>query len=153
MENQSRHGTGHIALAAPRKRLPYTLDLPGHTVVCAGQRRYPAGWCFHRTGNEPSHCHRHRRRTGVRKNHWYRRQCAARSGHRFGELPTGTTPMHIIDAGMLGGIGFTMSIFIAELAFTWDGSLVVIAKMGVLFASLIAGVGGYLWLRWFSNQH
>jgi NhaA family Na+:H+ antiporter len=71
----------------------------------------------------------------------------------IGELPTGTTPLHIIGAGMLGGIGFTMSIFIAELAFTWDGSLVVIAKMGVLFASLIAGVGGYLWLRWVSNKH
>lgn len=71
----------------------------------------------------------------------------------IGELPTGTTPMHIIGAGILGGIGFTMSIFIAELAFTWDGSLVVIAKMGVLFASLIASVGGYLWLRWVSDQH
>lgn len=70
----------------------------------------------------------------------------------IGELPTGITPMHIIGVSMLGGIGFTMSIFIAELAFVWDGSLIVIAKMGVLFASLVAGVGGYLWLRWAGSR-
>ncbi|TNG02186.1 MAG: Na+/H+ antiporter NhaA [Gammaproteobacteria bacterium] len=70
----------------------------------------------------------------------------------IGELPRGITPMHIIGVSMLAGIGFTMSIFISELAFVWDGELIVIAKTGVLFASLIAGIGGYLWLRWFGAQ-
>ncbi|MCU7960025.1 MAG: Na+/H+ antiporter NhaA [gamma proteobacterium symbiont of Bathyaustriella thionipta] len=66
----------------------------------------------------------------------------------LGNLPQGTSPSHIIGAGMLAGIGFTMSIFVSELAFVWDKETIVIAKMGILFASLIAGVGGYSWLRW-----
>ena len=46
----------------------------------------------------------------------------------------------------LGGIGFTMSLFVAGLAFTGDGSdaLLEAAKLGVLGASLVAGVTGYL---------
>ena len=63
-------------------------------------------------------------------------------------LPVGVSHTHIIGASMLAGIGFTMSIFISELAFIWDGELVVIAKMGILAASLIAGIAGYLWLRY-----
>jgi NhaA family Na+:H+ antiporter len=66
----------------------------------------------------------------------------------FGELPRGTTPSHIIGAGLLAGIGFTMSIFISELAFAWDGEQVVLAKMGILAASLVAGITGFAWLRW-----
>lgn len=66
----------------------------------------------------------------------------------IGELPRGTTPSHIIGAGLLAGIGFTMSIFISELAFSWDGEQVVLAKMGILVASLVAGITGYAWLRW-----
>nr|WP_224745908.1 Na+/H+ antiporter NhaA [Neiella litorisoli] len=61
-------------------------------------------------------------------------------------LPTDTTMRHIIGASMLGSIGFTMSIFIAELAFSHQPDMVVHAKLGILFASLIAGVCGYLWL-------
>ena len=66
----------------------------------------------------------------------------------IGKLPAGVTPSHIVGAGLLAGIGFTMSIFISELAFAWDGSLVVISKMGILAASLVAGFSGYAWLRW-----
>ncbi len=66
----------------------------------------------------------------------------------IGRLPMGVTQSHIIGAGLLAGIGFTMSIFISELAFKWDGSLVVVAKMGILAASLVAGFAGYAWLRW-----
>ncbi|MEN8174762.1 MAG: Na+/H+ antiporter NhaA [Pseudomonadota bacterium] len=65
----------------------------------------------------------------------------------LGELPKGVVPAHMVGAGLLAGIGFTMSIFISELAFQWDGETVVVAKMGILFASLVAGLGGYLWLR------
>ncbi len=54
---------------------------------------------------------------------------------------------HILGAAMLGSIGFTMSIFIAELAFASDPEMIIQAKVGILFSSLIAGTLGYLWLR------
>lgn len=66
----------------------------------------------------------------------------------FGQLPHQTTPSHIVGAGFLAGIGFTMSIFISELAFAGDGGQVTLAKMSILFASLVAGLLGYGWLRW-----
>ncbi len=57
-------------------------------------------------------------------------------------LPRGMTPRHITGAGLLAGIGFTMSLFIADLAFA--GSLnLELAKVGVLAASLIAGLAGW----------
>lgn len=64
----------------------------------------------------------------------------------FGNLPAGTTFPQIIGVALLGGIGFTMSIFIAELAFTQQPELLLMAKTGVLFASLFAGILGYIWL-------
>jgi Na+:H+ antiporter, NhaA family len=51
-------------------------------------------------------------------------------------------------AGMLGGVGFTMSIFIANLAFAGDALLIDASVVAVLIASLAAGVLGYSWLRW-----
>jgi NhaA family Na+:H+ antiporter len=54
---------------------------------------------------------------------------------------------HIIGAGLLGGIGFTMSIFITNLAFGADPDLVNSSKMAILLASLTAGILGILWLR------
>ncbi len=65
----------------------------------------------------------------------------------IGTLPEGVVLSHLVGAGFVAGIGFTMSIFISELAFAWDGEVVVVAKMGILAASLIAGISGYLWLR------
>lgn len=47
---------------------------------------------------------------------------------------------HMLGAGMLGGIGFTMALFIANLAF--EGTALESAKFGILMASLIAGVAG-----------
>ena len=55
---------------------------------------------------------------------------------------------HIFGAGLLGGIGFTMSIFITNLAFAGDGDLVNGSKMAILLASLAAGLLGYSVLRW-----
>jgi len=66
---------------------------------------------------------------------------AVRSG--LARLPAGVTMTHIIGAGMLAGIGFTMSIFIAELSFVGDPALLTAAKTGILAASLIAGVVGF----------
>lgn len=54
---------------------------------------------------------------------------------------------HILGAGMLGGIGFTMSIFITNLAFAGEPELVNTSKMAILLASLAAGSLGYAWLR------
>lgn len=60
-------------------------------------------------------------------------------------LGSGVTWRHMIGAGLLAGIGFTMSLFVNELAFT-DAVLQQEAKLGVLCASLLAGVLGYIWL-------
>lgn len=70
---------------------------------------------------------------------------AARLG--IGQLPEGVNARHIIGVGLLGGIGFTMSIFIADLAFIEQPDALILAKTGVLFASAIAGGLGYAWLR------
>jgi len=69
----------------------------------------------------------------------------------IGTLPAGVNIKHVVGAGFVAGIGFTMSIFISELAFKWDGEVVVVAKMGILFASLIAGICGLVWLRFFTE--
>ncbi|MBL7004576.1 MAG: Na+/H+ antiporter NhaA, partial [Gammaproteobacteria bacterium] len=65
----------------------------------------------------------------------------------LGKLPEGMNVGHLIGVGFVGGIGFTMSIFIAELGFAGQAENLLMAKTGVLFASLIAGLAGYLWLR------
>ncbi|MDP8926145.1 MAG: Na+/H+ antiporter NhaA [Actinomycetota bacterium] len=74
---------------------------------------------------------------------------AVKSG--ISELPGGTTWRHVYGAGWLGGIGFTMSLFISDLAFT-DGPLLDVAKLGILVASLIAGVVGWMILRGASSS-
>lgn len=61
-------------------------------------------------------------------------------------LPAELNWRHIIGAGMLGGIGFTMSIFIANLAFADDPVTVTDSKVAVLVASVVSGLAGYLWL-------
>lgn len=63
----------------------------------------------------------------------------------WASLPGGLTWRHIAGAGLIGGVGFTVSLFITGLAFT-DKVLVEEAKVGVLAASLIAGLAGYLFL-------
>jgi len=63
------------------------------------------------------------------------------------QLPQGVSLNHIAGVGFLGGIGFTMSIFIAELAFSHQPEALLAAKSGILLTSMIAGVTGYLWLR------
>lgn len=52
----------------------------------------------------------------------------------------------IIGAGFLGGIGFTMSIFITLLAYT-DSAMTNTAKIAILLGSLISGTIGFLWLK------
>ena len=62
-------------------------------------------------------------------------------------LPDGVGWRHIYGAALLGGIGFTMSLFIATLAYGEDGPEIALAKLGVLVASAIAGVAGFVVLR------
>jgi NhaA family Na+:H+ antiporter len=68
---------------------------------------------------------------------------------RLASLPTGVGWKHIYGAGWLAGIGFTMSIFIATLAF--ESEDLQVAKTAILAASLIAGVGGSLYLSRLRN--
>ena len=63
-------------------------------------------------------------------------------------LPDGMRWSHLVGAGMLGGIGFTMAIFIGSLAFAGDPVSIDASKLAVFVASLVAGVLGYAWLRW-----
>ena len=63
-------------------------------------------------------------------------------------LPSDLRWKDILGAGMLGGIGFTMSIFITLLAFKNDGEEVITySKIAILIASFIAGMLGFLWLK------
>ena len=64
----------------------------------------------------------------------------------IGQLPAETRFTQIVGVSLLGGIGFTMSIFIAELGFTHQPELLLMAKTGILFASLVAGMAGFIWL-------
>jgi NhaA family Na+:H+ antiporter len=65
----------------------------------------------------------------------------------FAELPEGVTFKQVIGVSLLAGVGFTMSIFVANLAFFGNDFLLDSAKAGILIGSLIAGVSGYLVLR------
>ncbi len=64
------------------------------------------------------------------------------------EFPKELTGRALFGISILGGIGFTMSLFIAMLSFE-QGVLLDLAKIGILCASLLAGVLGYLYLRLF----
>jgi Na+:H+ antiporter, NhaA family len=63
-----------------------------------------------------------------------------------GQLPAGTRFTQIAGVSVLGGIGFTMAIFIAELGFAQQPEYLLMAKTGILTASLFAGMVGYVWL-------
>ena len=64
----------------------------------------------------------------------------------IGQLPSGVAWRHVLGAGFLAGIGFTVAIFVSSIAFD-DPAVVDQAKMGVFAASLVAGATGYLFLR------
>jgi len=65
---------------------------------------------------------------------------------KFADLPKGVTWRQIYGVSLLAGIGFTMSLFVADLAFG-DTPRLDTAKVGILLASLISGVSGWLILR------
>jgi NhaA family Na+:H+ antiporter len=63
----------------------------------------------------------------------------------FSELPSGVQKKHIPGVGLLGGIGFTMSIFIALMAFSGE-RIVNTSKVAILIGSVISGILGITWL-------
>lgn len=65
---------------------------------------------------------------------------------KLATLPKGVTWGHIYGISWLGGIGFTMSLFIASLAFS-DSEAIETTKLGILVASIIAGIVGYFTLK------
>jgi Na+:H+ antiporter, NhaA family len=66
-------------------------------------------------------------------------------------LPHDLNWRYIFGAGLLGGIGFTMSIFITNLAFAENIAIINASKTAILLASLSAGAIGFLWLNYFTK--
>jgi NhaA family Na+:H+ antiporter len=64
------------------------------------------------------------------------------------KLPKELSMKKLLGAGFLGGIGFTMSIFISLLAFD-NAAIINNAKFMILVASLLSGIVGFLWLKRF----
>ncbi|WP_336518127.1 Na+/H+ antiporter NhaA [Pollutibacter soli] len=70
---------------------------------------------------------------------------------RVAQLPKGMTGRHLVGVGLLAGIGFTMSLFVTDLAFD-DEFLISQAKLGILAASLVASFAGYFVIKWASKR-
>jgi NhaA family Na+:H+ antiporter len=66
---------------------------------------------------------------------------------KFATLPQGVSFGQIFGTAILAGVGFTMSMFIASLAFSDAAVLMDSAKIGIMTGSLVSGVVGYLMLR------
>jgi len=69
----------------------------------------------------------------------------------FAQKPVDVCWSQIIGIGFLGGIGFTMSFFVSQLAFT-DPAVLSLAKVAVLIASVVSGLVGFLILKFFSRN-
>lgn len=61
---------------------------------------------------------------------------------KIAALPRGVSWRHMLGAGMLGGIGFTMAIFIANLAYANNMAHLEHAKLAILVASALSAIGG-----------
>lgn len=68
------------------------------------------------------------------------------------KLPEQSSMSQVFGVAFLGAIGFTMSIFVADLAFLGSESMIFQAKVGILAASLFAGLFGYFWLRFIAKK-
>ncbi|MFN8438755.1 MAG: Na+/H+ antiporter NhaA [Cytophagales bacterium] len=67
------------------------------------------------------------------------------------KLPENVTWHHVIGMGFLGGIGFTMSIFVTTLAFS-DHVLIENSKLVIILSSTLSGIVGYLYLKYISKS-
>jgi NhaA family Na+:H+ antiporter len=66
-------------------------------------------------------------------------------------MPSGSSLNHIWGAGLLGGIGFTMAMFVSNLAFD-NAANIELSKLAVLICSIIAALTGYIFLRMIPRQ-
>ncbi len=71
---------------------------------------------------------------------------------KIASLPKGSSMSQVFGVAFLGGIGFTMSIFVADLAYVNNDPLIFQAKVGILCASLFSGLFGYIWLRYIASK-
>jgi NhaA family Na+:H+ antiporter len=67
---------------------------------------------------------------------------------KLATLPNGIKFRQIIGVAILAGVGFTMSIFVANLAFTGNSVFIDSSKVGILIGSVVSGIVGYIILRW-----
>ncbi len=65
----------------------------------------------------------------------------------IGRMPRNMTWAHMVGVGLLAGIGFTVALFVAALSFETGSPFADSAKLGIFAASILAGVGGFAWLR------
>ena len=65
---------------------------------------------------------------------------------KLASLPENTSLKQLAITGLLGGVGFTMSLFITNLAFD-NQTFIDASKIGILLGSIIAGIGGYFLLK------
>jgi NhaA family Na+:H+ antiporter len=72
---------------------------------------------------------------------------------KFATLPQGVTFGQIFGTAMLAGVGFTMSMFIANLAFADTPVLMDSAKIGIMTGSLVSSIGGFIMLRFFRKSN
>ena len=71
---------------------------------------------------------------------------------RLARYPTGMNQAHLLGVSATAGIGFTVAIFVANLAFE-EGDAIEMAKLGILLGSLVAAILGYLLLRLSSRSN
>ncbi|MXN91761.1 Na+/H+ antiporter NhaA [Flavobacterium sp. Sd200] len=71
---------------------------------------------------------------------------------KISKLPAHTNWWHVLGLGMLGGIGFTMSIFIALLSFN-KPEFQTEAKFAILVASILSGICGFTLLSMYNKKH
>ncbi|MGP2657731.1 Na+/H+ antiporter NhaA [Malaciobacter sp. WC5094] len=71
---------------------------------------------------------------------------------KIAQLPKDSSMSQVFGVSFLAGIGFTMSIFVADLAFIGNPELIFQAKIGILSASLFSGLFGYFWLKSISKK-
>lgn len=71
---------------------------------------------------------------------------------KIASLPKRSSLSQIFGVASLGGIGFTMSIFVSDLAFLNSPDLIFQAKVGILVASLFAGLFGFFWLKYIAKS-
>lgn len=71
---------------------------------------------------------------------------------KWGKLPSGVTLYDVASAGLLAGIGFTMSIFFTTLSFPNQTEQIELAKLGIIISSIVSAILGSIWI-WKTALH